>query len=170
MIYALNQGEVDRILYRTLKHLDQNYNIQKVYYPGSGFHKVPKRALGIEKVVHLSKEEIEGGYFKNLGEGIKVQGDYMQSPFKDHSFDATLIWGIPPDTAIISIPEFLRVTKPNGLLITGTSELCQVGYDNFDTIYLFLDRHLNRIKLPKIDFRIRVYQNLKKDSKKYIKE
>lgn len=108
-------------LKEVLKYLDEKYEIGKLYYPGSGWHITPKEALGKDRVTHLSLEEnadfVEGGYFGMLGEGVKVKGDYRFSPFKDKSFDATLIHDIPRESAIDSLSEFRRVTKEDGLII-----------------------------------------------------
>ena len=121
-----------------------------MYYPGSGWDSIPKDTLGVERVVHLSLEEIEGGYFKKLGHGINIVGDFRNSPFCSNVFDATLIYGIPPDAVLEAIPEFRRVTKIGGLIIVATEKICSVGYKySFNIIYMILEQQIKAIELPK---------------------
>jgi len=161
--------ESDKKLEKLLVYLDNNYALEKVYYPGSGWHKVPKETLGTDKVVHVSLEEnlkwVDGGYFRRLGKGLNVKGDYRKSPFQDKTFDATLIWGIPPVTAIDAVPEFRRVTKKNGLLIVGSNQFCSTEsvYNSrkitFDDVLGCVDGQLTQIKIPSCYFGISVYKN-----------
>lgn len=154
-----------QILKDTLTTLDKQEHIGKLYYPGSGFDKTPKETLGLERVIHLSKEETN--YFSHLGNGMKVQADFIHSPFKDNSFDATLLWGPPVDAILYAIPEFQRVTKENGLFVVGTEELSGSGRrdgkypGNFDMVHYYLDTFLPRKNIPNIDSRIIVYENKK---------
>lgn len=149
----------DKALSEALSLLDQKYDIHKLYYPGSGFHAVPKEILGIERVVHLSLEEVD--YFKKLGNGTKVKGDYRKSPFKSRYFDATLIWGIPPETALEAVDEFLRVTKEDGILIVGSSRICYMS-SSFDFIQYCLNTLIERITIKGLHPEISVYKNKKR--------
>lgn len=146
----------DEALSEALQILDRTYNIHRLYYPGSGFHAIPKEILGIERVIHLSLEEVD--YFRKLSNGIKVKGDYRKSPFKSEYFNATLVWCIPPETAFEAIPEFLRVTKKDGLLIVGSSRICHMPKE-FDMIPCYLDMQLERIRMKGLDPEISVYKN-----------
>lgn len=146
----------DKALSEALNILDKRYSIHKLYYPGSGFHAVPKEVLGIERVVHLSLEEVE--YFKKLGSGVKVKGDYRKAPFKSGYFDATLVWGIPPETALEAIDEFLRVTKEDGLLIVGSSRICYMP-SSFDFIQYNLSTLIERVTIKGLNPEISVYKN-----------
>lgn len=124
----------ERKLGEALEALDEKYGIGKLYYPGSGWHTTPKEALGEGKIVHLSLEEnasfVDGGYFALLGEGIKVKGDYRFSPFKDGSFDATLIHATPMSSTMDALSEFRRVTKEDGLIIVvSESENGRKGFE-----------------------------------------
>lgn len=145
----------ERKLEEILKYLADEYDIKTFYYPGSGFHQTPKRALGIDKVVHLSLETDctllpGGGYFGLLGKGIKVKGDYRYSPFKDKSFDAVFIYGTPLASTMEALWDYRRVVKDGGLIIVGG-----VGDKDFELISSCLGntRHpgghrLKRIFLP----------------------
>lgn len=151
------KAELDEIL----SYLDEEYNIGMLYYPGSGSDSTPKDTLGKDGVVHLSLEENAERttpYFVFLGRGLKVKGDYRQAPFANDSFDATLIYGIPPESAIDAIPEFRRVTKHNGLLIVGSHEICPTG-DDFDIVAEALDEQLDRIQMPSRFSGFSVYKN-----------
>lgn len=152
----------ERKLEELLKYLDKEYGFKTVYYPGSGMHQTPKNALGIDKVVHLSLEAHkgwpDGGYFEMLGEGIKVQGDYRHSPFKDKSFDAVFVYGTPLASTIEGLGEYRRVVKDDGLMVVvrHNKKSCTGKKDDFEIISEYLgDAHypggphcLERIVLP----------------------
>ena len=107
-------------------NIQENYDIGLLYYPGSGFDSVPKDILGIDRVVHVSLEEqnmLAENYFSKLGGGMKVRADYRAQIFKETSFDATLLYGIPMHSAIAALPEFRRVTKPDGLIIVEPTKI-----------------------------------------------
>lgn len=155
----LRSIEDDGNLAPLLKFLDKKYKFGNFYYPGSGFNKVPKETLGEDRVVHLSNEIGENGeeciYFDKLDSGIKVRGDYRHSPFKDRSFDATLIWGTPPESTIEAMDEFRRVTKDDGLIIFGNSQF--TGGEMVTSTILGL--LCERVDIPERFYRIEVYQN-----------
>ncbi|MBL7100368.1 MAG: hypothetical protein ISS23_00260 [Nanoarchaeota archaeon] len=159
--YDERKKAANEILSGILRYLDSKYDIKTLYYPGSGWHKTPKETLGEDRTIHLSLEEnreyIAGGYFKKLGRGIKVRGDYRQSPFRNNKFDVTLIWGIPTETAREAINDFRRVTKKDGLFVVGNQNLCSML--GFNVIYKSLDKQLERIPTPFEYLGIRVYQN-----------
>lgn len=153
----------ERKLEELLKYLDKEYDIKTFYYPGSGWHKTPKKVLGKDKVVHISLEtDLERwgkpGYFAKLGEGIKVKGDYRYSPFKDKSFDAVFIYGTPLASTIEALQEYRRVTAKDGLVIVvrDNKKVCPKERDNFEIIAEYLGTqtvypggpHLERISLP----------------------
>lgn len=153
----------ERKLDGLLKYLDKEYGFKNLYYPGSGMHQTPKNALGIDKVVHLSLEAHkgwpDGDYFEMLGEGIKVQGDYRHSPFKDKSFDAVFVYGTPLASTIEGLKEYRRVVKDDGLMIVvrHNKKACPGKKDDFEIISEYLgDAHypgglhcLERIVLPR---------------------
>lgn len=115
-----------------LDFLDEKYGLGMFFYPGSGWDKVPKETLGLERVVHLSLEETKGdtkgkfcmqedvvkyGYFGRLGEGIKVQADFRTCPFKDNVFDSCFIHYVLSESTIEARGEIERVMKKGALLI-----------------------------------------------------
>jgi hypothetical protein len=102
-----------------LEWAQKTYNIRRVYYPGSGADRLPKETLGEKIVVHLSKEENKsvGGYFPRLGSGLKVEGNFLQTPFKDGSFDVVYIHDTPIKTTAEGLEEFARVLKNDGALL-----------------------------------------------------
>lgn len=146
-------------LKKILGHLDKEYGIQMVYNAGSGHDRTPKETLGENRVVHLSLEENQG-YFEALGTGIKVIGDYRFSPFKDKSFDVTLMRGLPPESAMKAVGEFRRVSREYGLLVV--MENCGDFPQNFDVLCCHLgSAGLDPIGLP-LEYstkRIAVFQN-----------
>lgn len=115
-----------------LKFLDEQYNLSLFLYAGSGWDKVPKETIGLEKVIHLSLEEIKGdrygkfkqredivkqGYFGILGEGLKVQGDFRKCPFKDETFKSCYIHYVFCNSVLEAREDITRVLKKDGLLI-----------------------------------------------------
>lgn len=119
-----------------LKFLDKEYGLGLFLYAGSGWDKVPKETLGLERVIHLSLEETKGndlvkdhlpkdvakyGYFGRLGEGIKVQGDFRECPFKDRVFGSCYIHYVWYDAVTEAKQDITRVLKENGLVIIAKS-------------------------------------------------
>lgn len=102
-----------------LDWVKNTFSPEKTYYPGSGTDNIPKEVLGEDSVVHLSLEENKevGGYFSRLGPGQKVEGNFLQSPFKDRAFDAVFIHDTPYEITIQSLDEFYRVLKDEGILL-----------------------------------------------------
>lgn len=143
----------DCTIKETLKWLDEEHDIKTVYYAGSGHDRIPKETLGKNRIVHLSLEENQG-YFETLGDGIKVKGDYRRSPFKNKSFDVTLVRGVALSSMTEALWEFRRVTKDAGLIIINDN------YGNkghFDVLCDYLEsdfpksplnHSLKRIELP----------------------
>lgn len=100
-----------------LEWAKETFHSRNIYYPGSGWDQLPKKIFGEDAVVHLSLEEIRGGYFRKLGSGHKVKGDFRESPFKDEAFDAVYICGTPPKITIGAVGEFYRILKNDGVLL-----------------------------------------------------
>lgn len=115
-----------------LKFLDEEYDLGLFLYAGSGWDKVPKETLGLERVVHLSLEEVKGdkcgkfniiedvvkhGYFGRLGKGIKVQGDFRKCPFKDKTFGSCYIHYVLCEQVLEAKEDLTKVLDKNGLLI-----------------------------------------------------
>ncbi len=148
----------DSILETTLRQLDQQFDLRRVYYPGSGFHQVPKKVLGENRVYHSCIDGYDG-VFASLGPGHKVQADYRRSPFLDGSFDAALIWGIPTDSAYQALEELRRVTKNGGIIIDGSELTIE---DESKKITPYLEAHLNRLEITGLDPRIKIYENIAK--------
>ncbi|MBI4272889.1 hypothetical protein HY621_03485 [Candidatus Uhrbacteria bacterium] len=110
-----------------IQRLAQEYNVDLLYYPGSGFDTIARDALGREHVIHLSAEDDNGKtpwYFKIKeehdrengiqGHDMNVVGDFRDSPFQDKIFDAILVKGIPTHYAIDSVDDLERVLKNDG--------------------------------------------------------
>lgn len=115
-------SEMEKNRKEFLQWVKDTYNPLKVYYAGSGWDKLPREILGEDVIVHLSLEETRGqqsqhGYFPKLGSGHKVEGNFLQSPFRKESFDAVYIHNTPPGITIEAFPEFLRVLKEGGILL-----------------------------------------------------
>ena len=109
----------DKDLRSFLKEFNEKYKPETVYYPGSGFHKTPRKVFGDDKVVHL----IDNAWYKYLATGgLFIFGDYRYTQFPDNYFDATFIWGSPLETTLEAIPDFLRVTKNRGKIIGGKQQ------------------------------------------------
>lgn len=119
-----------------LKFLDKEYGLGLFLYAGSGWDKVPKETLGLERVIHLSLEETKGnklikdhlpkdvakhGYFGRLGGGIKVQGDFRKCPFKDEAFGSCYIHYVWYDAITEAKHDVVRVLDKKGLLIIAKS-------------------------------------------------
>jgi SAM-dependent methyltransferase len=108
-----------------LRFVQDTYDPEHVYYPGSGTDRFPKEELGEDTITHLSLEEnkdwYSGGYFDRLGSGQKVQGNYLQSPFKDGAFDAVFIHNTPVKTTTEGLKEFERVLKDKGVILLDNS-------------------------------------------------
>lgn len=102
-----------------LNWVKNTYSPEKIYYPGSGADTIPKEVLGEGRVIHLSLEENKavGGYFYRLGSGQKVEGNFLNSPFKDGSFDAVFIHDTPYEVTAKGLNEFHRVLEDQGILI-----------------------------------------------------
>ena len=152
MAYESVYGEerIDRRLKKLLRYLAKHYPIQRLYYPGSGAHAIPLEALGEDKVFHVSLEEnrqfVPGGYFERLNARNMIVADFRKSPFRDNFFDATLLWGTPPESTIEAIDEFIRVTKLEGLLIVEGSDFNI--HRRFGRVRKILDKRFPRIKIP----------------------
>ena len=56
----MSQKKPDEWLRETLIYLDKNYDLGKLYYPGSGWDRVPLETLGGKRVYHLSANENKG--------------------------------------------------------------------------------------------------------------
>ena len=119
-----------------LSLLAQEYDVDLLYYPGSGFDTVARDALGNEHVVHLSAEENQGKtpwYYKIKEEhdrengvqnpDMNVVGDFRDSPFQDKTFDAVLVKGIPTHYAVDSIDDLSRVLKENGYVFLARDKM-----------------------------------------------
>ncbi len=116
-----------------LQWIKNTYSPIKVYYPGSGIDKIPKEVLGEDKVIHLSLEENKevGGYFSRLGPGNKIEGDFLNSPFKDKSFDAIVIHDTPEVVTRQALDEFHRVLEDNKILILDNGNWQQKALEEF---------------------------------------
>ena len=142
----------DSYLIPVLNKLNEEYNIEKVYYPACGCHKLARNLFGADKVYHLSRElDAVDGYFKRLGEGHKIQGDVRGSPFKDNTFDATF-WNLSTKVLSEAVPELHRVTKDEGLLIIDT-------YYRPEPFLLDIIRQLDD-KAEKIDIMVPNYERI----------
>lgn len=141
----------DNNLATVLHYLDENFDLGMLYYPGSGFHIKPRDTLGENRVTHLSLQPEH--YFKHLGEGIKVVGDYRNTSFPDNSFDSSLVWGATHPTIKDAVEDILRVTKVDGLFVVGYNE-------SFSQL---LDDKLVKVNLPEeLDQKIQTYRNVLK--------
>lgn len=143
-----------------LKWVEQFYRPQKIYYPGSGFDRLPKAVFGENRVTHLSLEETGkvllkgdkrkkvGGYFSKLGSGKKVEGDFLHSPFKDESFDMVLVHDTPFDATEGGLVEFWRVLRAGGVLVLDNSGWDDKQLQRFFGILRLLPEFLEQ-ELPK---------------------
>ena len=149
-LFRTNVEEPARLLANTLRYLDDSFGISRLYYVGCGWDIIPRETLGTRKVVHLS---LEDRYFLFLGEGLKVQGDYKKSPFADNSFDATLISRLEPESALVALDEYIRVTKNGGLFIVYAPH-----FDIFKDLLNTMNQRLRKLQLPTTLDGVNVYQ------------
>lgn len=118
-IWKPYEKKVDQKRYAFLHWVKKTIDPQKIYYPGSGWDKIPKIVFGKNKIFHLSLEENKdvGGYFPRLGNSIKIQGNFLESPFRDETFDLIIIHNSPYEVTVQGLSEFYRVLKTDGLLV-----------------------------------------------------
>lgn len=146
-----NFREHDRSEERDLRHLFSDYHIERVYYPGSGADRVPRDAIGRDRIIHLHRPDLHGpGFFKDRKgrtteeQDIEIDGDFRCSPLKSESVDCVLIRGIPVHAAVEAIDDFLRVLQPGGFLVF------QLGKNWHDSLLKrIFDRKLTFIKKHK---------------------
>ena len=113
----------DNNLATVLHYLDENFDLGMLYYPGSGFHIKPRDTLGENRVTHLSLQPEH--YFKHLGEGIKVVGDYRNTSFPDNSFDMVYTVHVieqVPSLYLKIVKELVRVSSNIIILIEPSYE------------------------------------------------
>ncbi|MBI4919047.1 hypothetical protein HY837_03895 [archaeon] len=113
--------------YDQFVYFDQKYNLGLLFYPASGFDTVPKCALGIDRVVHLSLEGRKGlnskdknRYFSKLGEGKKVVGDVKNLPFASDSFNS--VFCNVTNLMLPNLKSYSRITKPEGIIIFDSTD------------------------------------------------
>lgn len=120
-IWESHEAVVENRRKEFLKWIQSEFNPRNTLYAGSGNDKLPKSVLGEDLVIHISLEEnkpwFPGGYFSELGGGKKVEGDFLQAPFKDKTLDAVYIHDAPEDIVKKGLSEFKRILKDSGILI-----------------------------------------------------
>lgn len=145
-----------------IKQLAQEYGVNLLYYPGSGFDTIARDALGKDHVIHLSAEENKDstpGYFEikrqdDQERGIEgfdmdVVGDFRDSPFQDHIFDAILVTGIYATDSITD--DLVRVLKQGGYVF--------LAPDTMPDLPLLREKIAAKMTLVKKLRGIEVYQN-----------
>lgn len=148
-----NLRDDDRGDTQVLQRLFSDYLIERVYYPGSGADRVPRDAIGRDRIIHLHRSDLHGPHFikdrkKRIGNrperDIEIEADFRCSPLKSESVDCVLVRGIPVHAAVEAIDDFLRVLEPGGFLIF------QLGRNWHDTLLMrIFDRKLTLIKKQK---------------------
>ncbi len=141
---------------RDLQRLFSDHQVERVYYPGSGADRVPRNAIGKDRIIHLYRADIDHliledrernrrrGRISTIQEDIEIDGDFRCSPLKSESVDCVLVRGIPVHTAVEAIDDFLRVLQPNGFLIF------QLGRNLHDSLLKrIFDKKLTFIKKQK---------------------
>ena len=151
MVYEsiYGEGRMDKRLKKLLRYLAKHYSIERLYYPASGGHGIPEEAISPDKVFHVSLRNEGFGHresFGNLSSRNLIISDFRKSPFRDNFFDATLLWGMPPETTIEAIDEFIRVTRLEGLMIVEGSDFNI--HRRFGRVHKILDKKFPSIKIP----------------------
>ncbi len=133
-----------------LKWIQSEFNPKNMLYAGSGRDKLPKSVLGEDAVIHLSLEEnkpwFPGGYFSELSGGKKIQGDFLQPPFKEKTLDAVYIHDAPEDIVKKGLGEFKRILKDSGILILDNSGWFE---DQMADFVKATEKDFTKILLPK---------------------
>ncbi|TSC62618.1 MAG: hypothetical protein G01um101448_805 [Parcubacteria group bacterium Gr01-1014_48] len=126
---ALNQFADREYKQRRRKFLEWIHEVYRphlVLYAGSGFDQIPRDILGEQTVIHLSREEehpgrhtrsYTEGYFKYLGNGIKLGADFRHIPLKDKSIEIVYVHDSPFEVTAEATGEFNRILKEDGILI-----------------------------------------------------
>ncbi len=188
--------EADMLLSEVISYLDSSIGLGKLYYPGSGWDRVPLETLGPERVYHVSLNENRGdpdfdsniqpagyvfdedgnfimkpeqriewmdkifekGYFGILGDDAvhRYEANFFNSPFRSGFFDSLLIWCIPYDTTVEAVPEFLRVTRKDGIIIANTD--LTFSNSGLNLVDEALESRCRKLDIP--EFRVGVYQNV----------
>ena len=124
-IWESHETAVENRRKEFLKWVQSEFNPKNMLYAGSGNDKLPKNVLGEDAVIHISLEEnkpwFPGGYFSGLGSGKKVEGDFLQAPFKEKTLDAVYIHDAPENIVRKGLCEFKRILKDSGILILDNS-------------------------------------------------
>ena len=56
----MSRKNQDELLREVLAYLDKTHGLDKLYYPGSGWHRVPLETLGGDRIYHVSANENKG--------------------------------------------------------------------------------------------------------------
>lgn len=128
----------DLYLIDFLLYISQTYQPQKIFYPFSGWHTVP-RSIFDDKVIHASLDYCHP-HLKDLEWGNRVQMDVRRNAFADKSFDAVFIRGTQlADQELHDYLMSLRKTvKDGGLFIV----------DGHDEEFAMLKKLLPSISFP----------------------
>lgn len=124
--------------YAYLQWTDKKYKPQKVLYAGCGFDRIPKIAFGRDRVVHTSLENFktdDKNYFTEIDSDLKVIADNTRMPFKNETFDAVLIFGLPDKKIKAQKAEIDRVLKKNGFFTTESNIFNDTAPDMYFSNY-----------------------------------
>lgn len=133
--YLVQETEFRTYQYKFLRWLKKTERLNKVLYAGSGYDDLPKHVLGEDKVVHTSLEKYKGDpeeYFPLLGKGEKVVAENKELPFAESTFGAVLFFGLSEEIISEQIPDAIRTLKPGGVIVFGSSMLCEINIDELD--------------------------------------
>lgn len=103
-----------------LDWVKRHYVVESIYYPLCGWHTTPMYVFGQENIVYLSNDD-KHQYLEDIGTGLRVKSDAIDSPFADHIFDAVFLRFSDSDFSKNRIgkliTELKRVVKPDGLFL-----------------------------------------------------
>jgi hypothetical protein len=129
------------------RYIKKHFKPSLVYYPGSGFDKVPKSVFGKYHVIHLTllEHQSNANHLERLGDGIEILGDINNSPIADNSVDMILIHGAANKKML---EDFDRVLKPKGIVTIDNSGWTYHVRSRWNELYK-LFKNYKPLDLPK---------------------